>query len=214
MKGFENSYMVLRKAIGILGIIFPFILLFGSILFSSHIPFQSSISCYYHTLMRNIFEGVIWIFAIILVFYQYKGKDNLITTIAGICALGVALCPTHVSACATCTLPSYWNNISGDFHNVFASAFFILLSIISLFLFTKTNTNTPTEEKKKRNVVYKTCGIIMLTCIALIAIYWTMIENHYTWLDNINPVFWLESIALWAFGVSWITKGEMFLKDK
>jgi hypothetical protein len=79
--------------------------------------------------MRNVFEGIIWIFAMILVFYDYNGKDNIITTIAGICALGVALCPTHVSAYATCTSPSDWNNITGDFHNVFASAFFLFYPI-------------------------------------------------------------------------------------
>src|SRR5580698_4225121 len=122
--------MVLRKAIGILGIAFPVILFFSSVIFNGYIPFQGSISCYYHTLMRNIFEGVIWIFAIILVFYQYKGRDNVITTIAGLCALGVALCPTHVSGCVTCTESSELNDITGNFHNVFASAFFILLSVV------------------------------------------------------------------------------------
>jgi hypothetical protein len=27
-------------------------------------------------------------------------------------------------------------------------------------------------------------------------------------------VFWLESIALWAFGISWRIKGELVLEDK
>lgn len=84
MRGFDNSYMVLRKAIGILGIAFPVILFFSSLFLNSYIPYQGSISCYYHTPMHNIFEGIIWLFAIILVFYQYKGKDDVITSIAGL----------------------------------------------------------------------------------------------------------------------------------
>lgn len=215
MKGFENSYIALRKTIGLLGIALPVILLLGSIIFNRYVPFQSSISCYYHTGMRNIFEGIIWIFAIILVFYNYKGKDSVITTIAGICALGVALCPTHVADCATCKIPSHINNITGDFHNGFAAAFFILLAFISLYVFTKTHKDRkPTPEKLKRNRIYKTCGIIMLVCILSIAVYWFLLEHKYQWLDDIRPVFWLESFALWAFGFSWIVKGEMVLTDK
>jgi hypothetical protein len=54
----------------------------------------------------------------------------------------------------------------------------------------------------------------MLICIVLIAVYWTILEKKCTCLVNFNPVFWLESIALWAFGISWIVKGEVILKDK
>jgi hypothetical protein len=32
-------------------------------------------------------------------------------------------------------------------------------------------------------------------------------------LTAFNPVFWLETIAILAFGVSWLTKGEAILKD-
>lgn len=29
-----------------------------------------------------------------------------------------------------------------------------------------------------------------------------------------KPVFWLETVALLAFGTSWLVKGELVLKDK
>lgn len=32
-------------------------------------------------------------------------------------------------------------------------------------------------------------------------------------IKELNPVFWLETIALFSFGISWIVKGESFLKD-
>ena len=34
-----------------------------------------------------------------------------------------------------------------------------------------------------------------------------------TSLSDIEPVFWLESLALWAFGISWLVKGGLLLKD-
>jgi hypothetical protein len=33
-------------------------------------------------------------------------------------------------------------------------------------------------------------------------------------IRELDPVFWLESLAVVAFGVSWLTKGEMILKDE
>ena len=41
----------------------------------------------------------------------------------------------------------------------------------------------------------------------------TYLREKYPELQHLDPVFWLESIALWAFGISWITKGELILKD-
>ena len=51
------SYYTMRRAIGILGITFPLILLAGSSLFGECREVQLSISAYYHTNMRNTFVG-------------------------------------------------------------------------------------------------------------------------------------------------------------
>jgi hypothetical protein len=32
-------------------------------------------------------------------------------------------------------------------------------------------------------------------------------------VERLTPVFWLESVAVVAFGVSWLVKGETILKD-
>lgn len=94
IKDIAISYLELRKAIGILGIIFPIVLSVGCLMMNFCEPFQHSISCYYHTVMRNVFEGVLWVYAVFLFFYRYEKKDNIATTLAGICALVIALCPT------------------------------------------------------------------------------------------------------------------------
>jgi hypothetical protein len=68
-----------------------------------------------------------------------------------------------------------------------------------------------TPEKKIRNGIYKACGVIMLACIASIALYYAFLRE--TPVSVIKPVFWLESLALWAFGWSWFVKGKTLWKD-
>lgn len=33
-------------------------------------------------------------------------------------------------------------------------------------------------------------------------------------LRGLHPAFWLQALAIWAFGVSWFIKGETIMKDK
>jgi hypothetical protein len=69
----------------------------------------------------------------------------------------------------------------------------------------------PSPEKKIRNRIYVGCGVIMLACIGSIALYYVLLQN--TFITTIKPVFWLESLALWAFGWSWFVKGETLWRD-
>jgi hypothetical protein len=69
-----------------------------------------------------------------------------------------------------------------------------------------------TRQKQQRNAVYVACGSAMLVFIAFIAAYMQFLRN--TSIAAIQPVFWLESLTLWSFGISWVTKGEFVLKDR
>jgi hypothetical protein len=51
----------------------------------------------------------------------------------------------------------------------------------------------------------------MLACIVAIPLYYALLEA--TFVASIKPVFWLESLALWAFGWSWFVKGETLWRD-
>lgn len=123
--------------------------------------------------------------------------DDIILTCAGICGLLICLCPCANYALAyvgTFMLPSA---VSGMIHNIAAIIFFSLLSYNSLFLFTKSDGNI-TKKKKARNIIYIICGIGMIASFALILL----------------PVYcsiWLtETIALFFFGVSFLTKADVF----
>jgi hypothetical protein len=54
----------------------------------------------------------------------------------------------------------------------------------------------------------------MSACILLIALFYLLPDEVALHFESYHHVFWLESLALIAFGVSWLTKGEAFLKDK
>ncbi|HSH76059.1 MAG TPA: hypothetical protein VLA09_10290, partial [Longimicrobiales bacterium] len=99
----------------------------------------------------------------------------------------------------------------GALHFIAATALFLTLAYFSWALFTK-SAGSPTPAKLKRNKVYRTCAVVMVACIALIAIYSWFLSG--TSLSALNPVFWLETFALWAFGVSWFIKGDTLLKDE
>ena len=219
------SYLYLRKAVGFLGLSLPIVLVLGSVLVGNCEEIQSSISDYYHTLMRDIFVGIIC--AIALFLFSYKGyeddkQDNIAGTLASLFALGVAIFPTSpdtpVPLCdkLTCNIPAVITNpFISNLHFIFATLFFLVLTYFSLFLFTKTkNIRTQTKQKKTRNSIYKICGYVMLACIALIALYFFYLEKRYPNLAKFDPVFWLETVALWAFAVSWLIKGKLILQDE
>ncbi len=211
------SYLTLRKAIGILGIAFPVVLVSGSIIAGGCEEIQSSISCYYHTNMRNIFVGILCAVALFLFSYRgYERKDNIAGDLACLFALGVAFFPASVDdPLPLCNFPSLIKSpLISYVHFLSAALFFTTLSYFSIILFTKSKSrDSRTKRKKKRNRIYRVCGYIMLGCIILIGVYFLPLKNRYPQLQNIKPVFWLESIALWAFGISWLVKGEVLLKD-
>jgi amino acid transporter len=100
----------------------------------------------------------------------------------------------------------------GKVHLTFAALLFLTLAFFSLFLFTKSKKGeSPTPEKLIRNKIYIICGITIILCIISIAIYKLFIQTA-------NPisafVFWAETIALIAFGTSWLTKGETLFPDE
>ncbi|WP_152975512.1 hypothetical protein [Lacinutrix himadriensis] len=221
-QGHENpqliSYNLLRQLIGLLGIILPILLIVGAFYYGNCEIVQSSISDYYHTKMRNILVGVLC--AVAFFMFTYKGydiRDSIAGNLACVFALGVAFFPTGVdtlSECAEqCIVYEPWIKAV---HFTFAGLFFGVLIYFSLFLFTESKTPKAELEahKRKRNVIFKTCGYVMIACVAFIALYFFYLQEKFPELQYLNPVFWLESIALWAFGISWITKGELIFSDK
>ncbi|HTP42845.1 MAG TPA: DUF998 domain-containing protein [Nitrospiria bacterium] len=203
------SYLTLRKLVGLLGAGLPFIMALGGwLLFRTAI--QPSISGYYYTGMRDVLVGILCAIGVFLVSYHgYNPADFIAGKLGGLFAFGIALFPTTPDADA-----SPHDRLIGEAHLTCAALFFLTIACFSLFLFTKTDPDrTPTARKRQRNRIYLICGCVILACLALIAIN-LMQEGGAIIPEAVHPVFWLETAANLAFGISWIVKGEAILKDE
>ncbi len=214
------AYKKLRKAIGVLGTALPFVLSLGAlIIFSTGI--QSSLSAYYHTDIGDVFVGTLC--AIGVFFFAYRGytgkrgNDDAVANWAGVFAIGVALFPTDPSGGVG--LPE---TLTGKVHIVCAAAFFGLTAYFCLCLFTKSNAKPHNRRasKQERDRLYRRAGYTIIASIGLIVVLGGIKmlgfvpEGVIQAVEAWNPVFVLESVAVIAFGVAWLTKGQAMMADQ
>lgn len=196
------SHLTLRRIVGLLGICLPPLLIVGCLVLGSESILQDSISDYYATVMRNVLVGVL--FTIGWFFFTYRGyerRDDVAGDIACVAMLCVALFPATSQTAAIRAV-----------HFAAATTLFSVLAYFSIALFTKTNPGMEmTPEKQLRNRIYVACGVVMIGCIAAIGLFYVFLRD--TSVRALRPVFWFEAIALWAFGWSWLVKGEWLFKD-
>jgi hypothetical protein len=225
----------LRIAIGILGLALPWTLAAGENLRDRFLAagahagrwiLEGSISAYYHTGMREVFVAILASLGIFLLCYKGpKRWDVVASKVAGASAILVALLPTHEpSREATDTgipVPDSVTLFSGPsapdpaivgtLHYAAAAVFFITVALMALLLFTKTGTVTPTPRKRQRNRVYRATGTAILAAIGLIAVDKLLLGGR--WSAGSSFVFWMETLAVTAFGIAWLTKAEVVLPD-
>ncbi len=196
-----------RQAIGYVGFFLPVLLWLVSGWRSTHgspgwKPLDS-ISEYYYSGAVAIFAGALAALAVFLFTYQgYRNDrqrlDQLAGKIASLAALGVAFFPT--AAIAPFAEPSWWAEWMNKVHYLLAATLFLSFIVYSLFLFPRTDPKKglPTPSKKRRNLIYRTCGLGMVACMV-----WAVIAGSIG-----VRIFWPESLALWAFAFSWLVKGK------
>ena len=203
MNTLVHSYLFLRRAVGVLGISLPIVVIAGKEILQGGGLF-GSLSGYYYSDLRNVFVGTLCAIGVFLVSYRGYGRlDDFVSTVAAVAGVGVALFPTSPVA------PTPAEHAIGVAHLVLAGIFFLSLAFFCLFLFTKTD-GTPTPRKRSRNVVYRACGVVMLASLVLIAVNAAFFNAQTV---SVHPTVWLESLAVLAFGVAWLVKGETLLAD-
>ena len=198
----------LRNSLGILGMLLPVIVLVLSLV--NGYGFPDSISAtYYLDPCITPFMIILGAAGLLLISYRgYDKQDDIVCTLAGIFALCICIFPCSndkmymmeyiPDIVGTFQLPRV---VSGWIHNISAIIFFLLLAYNSLFLFTKSS-GEMTEKKKKRNLIFKICGIGMvaaMVCIIPLSI-----------LEVWGGTWWVEMIALAFFGISWLTKSNVY----
>lgn len=184
----------LRCFIGWLAILLPILVA----LLLWRIP--PSISSTYYTYEAGpVFMIILGMASALLMYYDgYDKVDDILNTITGILGLCICLFPcnhatlTHVGTFRTPVVISMW------IHNIAAVLFFTLLAYISFFQFTKTLGNM-TKHKKIRNIIYRICGVGMIASFLLL-----LLPEFYI------KVWLVEAIALFFFGISWLTKADRY----
>jgi hypothetical protein len=202
----DHTYLFFRRGLAVVGFGFPIILIIGRWVLESH-GILDSISAYYYSVMKNFFVGILCAIGTFLICYRYERKDDILGDVAGFFAIGVGLFPPAPDNGA-----SGPQMVIGVFHYIFAVGFFITSAVFALCLFRKTDQENPKRRKRQRNMVYLFCGIAIVVCLALIGLH--RILPDYSWLKPLHPDFWLEFIALLAFGLAWLVKADwIILKD-
>ena len=185
----------LRFGIGAIGLLLPLVLPFGNWIFvqfgheTEILP--SSMSSSYYTSTRNIFVGGLCALGVFLVGYRFSARDDKWSTVAGIFAIAVALCPTAPK------VPTSYQTAIGLAHLSFAG---ILLTALAMFCIWSFR-DPAVEERRRVNHAYLTAGILILAFLAVAviagALHW---GDHWT----LTPLYVCETLSVWAFGGAWI----------
>jgi hypothetical protein len=213
----------LRILIGILGISLPLLLFVVLWIDSGYTTPLFSISHYYFTRASSVFVIIVSLLAIFLLVYKGKERvDFYLSTAAGFFALCVLVFPTgniwdqcgdkdHLYSLTILRN----SNFRPNFHYISAAIFLSCLAYMSLFVFTKSN-KPPAERgkpKRRRNRVFRTCGVIMVLALLIIVANFAGLIPGETF-GKYHLMFWMETVAIVSFGVSWLIKAEVILKDK
>lgn len=217
-----NTY-TLRKIIGLLGMALPLLLFLFLLMSNGPTHPLESISHYYYTRVSGIFMGILTMLAIFLIIYKGKAPiDLIISCLAGVAALVVVFFPTGniTEICCDTSLPYSVTHLPNSrfresLHYIAAAIFLGSLAYMSIFLFTKSNRTKHTcgVRKNQRNKIYKICGFLMVFALLFIFVAGFLKLLPEDFYAQHQLTFWMETLAVESFGISWLTKGEAWLKD-
>ena len=204
----------LRRMIGLLGTLLPFVLLFSGYLSQGSVLMRKSISAYYYTEVDYLFVGIMLVIGAYLVCYRGhptnqavspRGvklcnlirhwcpwvRDDGLTSVAGVLAILVAVLPTAAYG----QKPDLVNYA----HCILAGGFLLSMAVMAGCQFTQGGDTA-------NNLLYKVCAGFILAALLLLG--GIGLGGH---LKQEFPtiVWWLEAIAVAAFGFSWLVKSEM-----
>ena len=188
------SYRNMRAITGYVGLTLPVVLLLAGLV-DGHI--ESSLSAYYYTKVGNVFTGALCVIGIFLLAYRLTAWaiDNVATTVAGISALGVAFFHAAPENATVSQLRL------ADVHLTCATALFVLLGGISLFIFPR----DIVPGQRWRANSYMALGALIWLSIILMPVLNSLAASFY---DDNHVFFILETVCVMAFSVSFILKGH------
>lgn len=224
------AFLSVRRAMGLAGLSLP-ILLYFQARFLPGGEMQSSISAFYHTLMGDIFVGILVAIGVFLISYTgYARKEGewfsdwWVSNLAGLGAIGTAIFPTlppgvmEADCGQTFFEPGqsqgfvfHWCDFGIPLHALSAGLFFLAMAVFCFALFPKSADGKCRYLNELGNFVYLCCGIALLVAIGALA-YYVLVRNTPQGADlrAVNFVFWFETLGIVAFGIAWLTKGNTY----
>ncbi len=189
------DYRALRLLMGLIAISIPIVV---SILAVDQLP---SISASYYSEARDVFVGMLCIVGSF--WFAYNGhmrREKVASKFAAAFIIMVALFPT---ACLTCG-----KNTASFIHSGATALYFGILIYFCFSPFRKKTKGQP-GTRGRRGKVYLTCGWIMVLCMVTLALSnFPSIIDKETVLE-LRIKYWVETIALIAFGIAWIVAGKV-----
>ena len=157
-----------------------------------------SVSFSYFTEAHDLFVGMLFVVAAFLWAYNGHTRNQARASKgASAAAIFVALCPT---SCANCDA-----DLMSVIHVVAAICLFAILAYFCFGPFRQKTKGQP-GKRGRRSRIYFACGSIMVISmlVGLIAQF-TLTSDL---MDAWRVTYWVEAIALTAFGVAWIVAGK------
>jgi lysylphosphatidylglycerol synthetase-like protein (DUF2156 family) len=200
----------LRRGVGTIAMILPIAVIIGNSLILGKFTLLGSVSGAYHSGVRDWFVGSLCAMGVFLICYRYAKLDDWLSTIAGIAAILVALFPTKPRGeVSTADLWIWWVHLAASV------TMFATLAALCFFVFTRTYPGISKQDvpspKHKRNIIYVTCGWAIIIGLGLGAGLSAILPHDIE--VAVQPLFWGESIAIWAFGLAWLAKGDAIIRD-
>lgn len=203
----ELSQQAHRRLIGVLGLLLPALvyLVAGTRPTDGLQSWRllSAVSDYYYTGAVVVLVGVLVSLSLFLVTYPgYEGvkADRIVSVTGGVATFAVAFFPTNAPHGVVAL--SWWRPWMGVVHIIAAIAMFVAFILFSVWLFRRSNIPKRRDRpapKRRRDDICLACGLVMIACVA-----WSIAAGLMG-----ASIFAPEAIAIEAFAISWLVKGEI-----
>ncbi|MGW0841796.1 hypothetical protein ACWD26_16820 [Streptomyces sp. NPDC002787] len=192
-----RTVMRLRLGVGVIGVLLPPALPVGNWIAarlagrSGEDAWPGSMSGAYYTSTRDIFVGALCALGIFLIVYRYNKLNDVMGTIAGTCALGVALFPTAPGSGGDAGQQTI-----SVFHQIFAVALLTSMAVFCLLMYRAPGV----KERSYVRRPYLWAGVLILVFMGLAAAA-AVTEVGDDWL--VTPLYLCEWLSVWSFGFAW-----------
>jgi hypothetical protein len=211
----SRSYFLMRTLVGVLGLALPILLLLGDLaLNADEFKLRGSLSAYYHSGARDVFVSILTATGILLVTYKITelNRDNLLSFIAGIAAIGVAFLPTGipsgVNASLTPLQEKLGEGLTKGLHYGCAGLFILALGLLC-YDFARRERNR-TQARVGHDARFPPTFWYSFHLTAAVAIVCAVVFIGATQLFNFFDDYSIligEVVVTVAFGLSWLAKG-------